>query len=189
MKYEQSSKKPIINISELVSPDRNDCMQKIYDLYCSIIRIEKIYTNENFIYFSSSLFETYINYFNSINIDNLIKIKEMLSFSKNNSISINLKIDINKVIHENGILFSSIGKLKNNDLLDFITLKDDFYILPAYKKSRSLEILNGLDISSFDNKFYKKWKKINWNEIFKEQNVLFYEKILTFIKDLKDFNI
>ena len=188
-KYDQSIKKPIINISEFASPDRKDCMQKIYDLYCSLIMIEKNYTKENFIYFSSSLFEKYINYFNSVNIDNLIIIKKMISFSKNNSININLNIDINKIIHENGILFSSIGKLKNNDLLDFITLKDDYYILSEYKKFRSLEILNGLDISSFDDNFYEKWKKINWNEIFKEQKVLFYEKILACIIDLNEFKI
>ena len=188
-KYDQSIKKPIINISEFASPDRKDCMQKIYDLYCSLIMIEKNYTKENFIYFSSSLFEKYINYFNSVNIDNLIIIKKMISFSKNNSININLNIDINKIIHENGILFSSIGKLKNNDLLDFITLKDDYYILSEYKKFRSLEILDGLDISSFDDNFYEKWKKINWNEIFKEQKVLFYEKILACIIDLNEFKI
>ena len=53
----------------------------------------------------------------------------------------------------------------------------------------SPEILNGLDISSFDDEFYEKWKKIKWNYIFKEQNTSFYEKILTFIKDLNDFSI
>ena len=113
----------------------------------------------------------------------------MITFSKKNSININLKIDINKIIHENGLLFSTNGKLKNNSLLDFITLKDEYYISSSYKKLRNLDILNGLDISSFDDKFYEKWKKINWNDIFREQKVPFYEKVLTFIKDLNDFNI
>jgi len=182
-------KKPIINISELAFPDRKDCIQKICDLYCSIIIIEKNYTKENFINFSSSFFEAYVNYFNSISIDNLIKVKEMILFSKKNSINLNLTFDINAIIHENGVLFSSSGKLKNNDLLDFIILKDEYYISSSYQKFRSLDILNGLDISSFDDKFYEKWKKIKWNDIFKEQKISFYEKILTFIKNLNDFNI
>jgi hypothetical protein len=131
-------KKPIINISELALPDRNDCIQKICDLYCSIITIEKNYTKEHFIIFSSSFFETYVNYFNSISIENLIKVKEMIEFSKKNSI--NLTFDINAIIHENGVLFSSNGKLKNNDLLEFITLKDEYYISSTYQKLRSLDI-------------------------------------------------
>ena len=79
--------------------------------------------------------------------------------------------------------------MKNNHLLDFSISKEEYYISSTYKKFRSPEILNGLDISSFDDDFYKKWKAINWNEIFKEQKFSFYEKILTFIKDLNDFNI
>ena len=185
----ENIKKPIINIMELVLPDRNDFIQNIYDLYCSIITIQRSQTKDNFIYFSPSFFEIYIDYFNAKSIDNLIKIKEMIKFSKDNSIDIKLDIDINYIIHENGILFSSNGKLKNSDLLDFITLKDKYYISSSYQKMRSLDILNGLDISFFDDKFYEKWKKINWNDIFREQKVPFYEKVLTFIKDLNDFNI
>ena len=182
-------KKPIINISELALPDRKDCMQKICDLYCSIITIEKNYTKEHFIDFSSSFFEAYVTYFNSISIDNLMKIKETITFSNKNSINIEWTFDINAIIHENGVLFSSSGKFNNNDLLDFITSRDEYYISSTYQKLRSLDILNGLDISSFDDKFYEKWKKIKWNDIFKEQKVSFYEKILTFIKILNDFSI
>ena len=132
---------------------------------------------------------SYINYFDTINIENLIKIKDMISYSKKNSININLKNDINKIVHENGLLFSTNGKLKNNNLLDFIISKDEYYISSTYKKLRSLDILNGLEISSFTDEFYKKWKVVDWNDIFKEQKISFYEKILTFIKDLNDFNI
>ena len=189
IKNRENLTKPIINISELALPDRNDCIQTIYDLYCSIITIEKNYTKEDFVHFSSSFFEAYINYYNKVSIDNLIKVKEMIIFSKNNSININLQSDINNIIHKNGILFSSNGTLKNNDLLDFITSKDEYYISSKYQKLRSLDILNGLDISSFDDEFYEKWKKIKWNDIFKDQKVPFYEKILIFIKDLNDFNI
>ena len=189
IKNRENIKKPIINISELVTPDRKDCMQSIYDLYCSTITIQRNHTKENFINFSPSFFETYINYFDEIDIDNLIKVKGMINFSKQFSININLKNDIIKIVHENGLLFASNGKLKNTNLLDFITSKDEYYILPAYKKLRSPEILNGLDISSFDDEFYKKWKSINWNDIFKEQKFSFYEKVLSFIKDLNDFNI
>jgi len=189
IKNGENIKKPIINLSEIATPDRKDCMQDIYDLYCSIITIERNHTKDHFIIFSSSFFETYINYFDEIDIDNLIKVKGMINFSKKFSININLKIEINKIVHENGLLFASNGKLKNTNLLDFITSKDEYYILPAYKKLRSLNILNGLDISSFDDKFYEKWKTINWNDIFKEQKFSFYEKILAFIKDLNDFSI
>ena len=188
-KNREKIKKPIINILELAIPDRKDCMQTIYDLYCSIITIESNHSKEHFINFSPSFFETYISYFDTIDIDSLIKVKEMINFSKKFSININLKNDIIKIVHENGLLFSTYGKLKNINLLDFITSKDEYYILPAYKKLRSPDILNGLDISSFDDDFYKKWKSINWNDIFKEQKFSFYEKILTFIKDLNDFNI
>ena len=47
IKKGENIKKPIINITDLALPDRKDCMQTIYDLYCSIITIEKNQSNEH----------------------------------------------------------------------------------------------------------------------------------------------
>jgi len=82
MKIGENIKKPIINISDLVIPDRKDFMQVIYDLYYSLITIGKNKSNEHFIYFSSSFFEAYINMLNSINLDNLIIVKDMIEFQR-----------------------------------------------------------------------------------------------------------
>ena len=80
-------------------------------------------------------------------------------------------------------------KMKNLEILDFLS-KDEYYSHKSYNKKiyRPLEIFDGLDISSLDSNFYKKWRTFDWYEIFSEQYFQFYEKILTLIKDLKYFN-
>ena len=49
-----------------------------------------------------------------------------------------------------------------------------------------------LDIKNFDNQFYEEWKKIDWNQKFeKKENllVIFIDKILGLVTNLKDFDI
>jgi hypothetical protein len=49
-----------------------------------------------------------------------------------------------------------------------------------------------LDIKNFDNQFYDEWKKIDWNQKFeKKENllVIFIDKILGLVTNLKDFDI
>ena len=84
IKNGENIKNPVINIIEFAKPDRKDCFQTIYDLYCSIIDAEVTHAKEYFINFSSSFFESYINYFDTISLDNLIKVKDMITFLKNN---------------------------------------------------------------------------------------------------------
>ena len=98
--------------------------------------------------------------------------------------------DLNEIIHITGLKLSKEHSLKNNDLLEFIK-KDDYYNLKDYNKKiyRSLDILKGLEINSFDEHFYLKWKTIDWYRIFDEQYYDFIMKISCLIKDMKDFNI
>ena len=127
--------------------------------------------------------------FESEDINNIFYLRNMLIITKE-KLKIDLKLDINKFIHDTGIYHALIGKLKNYNLLDFI-INDEYYNSPSYKKKvyRSLEILKGIDISSLDDKFYRQWKKIKWEQIFPDEYNLFNEKIVEFINDLNDFKI
>ena len=53
----------------------------------------------------------------------------------------------------------------------------------------SLEILKGLDISSFNEEFYLEWKTIDWHSIFNNRYFDFLKKISDLINNLKDFII
>ena len=161
------SEYPRIDVEEIVIPDKDDNMKEIGNLYKSLIAIQQ---GDFFIIFNYTFFEKYVLCFNEVNLDNLFYMKDIINFSKLNINKFDLKINIDKMIHDNGLLFVKKGELKNLKLLDFIK-RDDFYTAQNYNKSiyRSLDILNGLDISEFNEQFYLEWKTINWNDIFNDQ--------------------
>ena len=53
-----------------------------------------------------------------------------------------------------------------------------------------MDILNGLDIKSFNDEFYLEWKTIDWKKTFDDQYFGgFLPKVANFINNLQDFNI
>ena len=69
---------------------------------------------------------------------------------------------MDKLIHENGVSFARSGKIKNIEILDFIR-QDEFYHSKIYDRSlyRTLDILDGIDITTANEVFFEKWKQMN----------------------------
>ena len=177
-----------IDVEEIITPNENDKMREISDLFKNLVALQN---GDYFILFTESFFKKYIDYFNGKNLNNLFYLKDIISFSEHNIKDFALKdINLNRIIHENGLDFAFKGELKNLNLLEFIE-KDEFYNNINYSKKqyRSLNILKGLDIKEFDEAFYSKWKKINWKSIFNEQYIYFLEKISGLIFNKKYFKI
>ena len=58
-----------------------------------------------------------------------------------------------------------------------------------YESKRSIDILNGIDISSLEKNFFKIWKIINFYNIFRNNFNKFLKKISLLIKEMKDFGL
>ena len=101
-------------------------------------------------------------------------------------------IDIDRLIHETGLSLSKNHKLQNIEILNFIQ-KDVYYNDSSnYGKKiyRPLDILNGLDIKSFNDEFYLEWRKIDWNKIFEDQYFDgFLVRVANLIDNLDNFKI
>ena len=123
------------------------------------------------IYISGSLFDKYISFFEGINYDNLFAIRDVV---KSQEKEIVIKKDIDKSIYETGLILSKNGKMTNPQILDLIQklIKNNYL-------KESLEIISGLDIKNFDDKFYEEWNKMNLNN--KVENK---EALLTKFKNL-----
>ena len=80
------------------------------------------------------------------------------------------------------------GKLKNIDLLEFIKI-DDYFHDKKYDNKRSIDILNGIDITSLEKYFFRTWKNINFYYIFRNNFNNFLRKIALLIKEMKDFGL
>ena len=182
--------KPIIEIEKYVEPKREDNISKLREIVeqINIFQSEK----EKIVKFSPSVFEKYTEIFDKINLDYLFEIKSMIETIKrtDKKFSLNPNINIDQKIHDYGLDSVGKGKLKNKELLEFIN-KDAFYHEKEYEKKiyRKLDILNGIDISSINEEFFKNWKKINFYKMFENQINDFYTKISLFINDMKDFNL
>ena len=184
------NKKASMNIEEIIMPNENDNLKEINEKYIELVKREKESNKNIFFLIEVSLLEKYIIFYEGKNIENLIYIKNIVEITREN-IDKKFKIkDLNEIIHESGLKLSKEHSLKNNDILEFIK-KDEYYNLKEYNKKiyRSLDILNGLDINSFDENFYLNWKRIDWCRIFDEQYYDFIVKISCLIKDMKDFDI
>jgi len=187
---EDNKKKAPINIEKYINPSENDDIKKISEIYKELVKRQKEANKNFFFLFESSLLIKYAKFYEGKNLENLFIIKEIGTFMKDN-VDQKFEIkDLNEKIHETGIIYSNKHTLKNNDILEFIK-KDEYYNSKEYNKKiyRSLDILNGLDINTFDDEFYLNWKARDWYITFDEQYYDFIKKISDLIKDMKDFDI
>lgn len=180
---------PIINIENFVEPKKEDDINKLYELINLIREFQS--KDIKIIKFTPAFIDTYIDFYNEINLDNLFILKKIINIIiKKIDKNFESRRKINATIHENGIKLVQNGKLKNSKLLEFIS-NDEFYQNKRYNKKfyRNLEILDGIDISSLENDFFKKWKEINFCEIFDFDLSEFLRKISFNIKEMKDFEL
>ena len=187
-----AKKKPSIDIESMVSTQGNDNMKEIYEKYILLYNKQKETLNNIFINFKPTLCDKYISHFDGVNVNSLIYVKDLIDFmkSKNKKFEVQVK-DLNKIIHDTGLKLSKEHKMKNIEILNFIS-RDAYYNDSNYVKKvyRPLDILNGLDVGSFNDEFYSEWKKFDWSKIFDEQYVAgFLPKVSNFINDLANFNI
>ena len=182
-----NGKNPIIDIELLVEPKNDDNIDLIHKKYLALHKLEMDNLKKIFVIFKHSLFEKYINYFNGKNLDYLFLIKEMIIINNDHNFC---HSNINNAIHETGLALSKNGKLNNIEILNFID-KDEFYNSNYYNKTfyRPLEVFNHLDIKSFDEHFYFKWKNIKWYKMFDSEYINFLNKIINLVNDIKYFNI
>ena len=186
----ETKKKPkkeiLINMDAIIKPSNKDNLEEISKCYLNLQESQLKSNNKIFIIFGKTLFEKYINIFKQKNILYLFHLKKI-----SQSIEKIIKIkDFDNIIHQSGLELSKNKQLKNIEILEFIN-KEIYYKITSYdnKNNKSMEIFNGLDVSTFNNEFYEKWKEMNWNEIFNSQYPKFLEKIAKIIKDMKNFKI
>ena len=189
-KKSHPEKSLVIDIDSIITLDKNDNLKEIYEEYNKLIK-KQLEKKSIFLFIPENLCEKYINIFNGEDFDNLYHLKNIIELNKQKGIfKQDMKFDILDIIHNTGITLSKNKRLKNIDILNVIE-NDKYYKENRFKRKvyRSLDILNGLNINSFDEEFYKKWKKMNWLNIFDEQYYDFLRKVTFLIEDIKDFNI
>ena len=150
-----------INMSEMANPKEIDNLNAIINEIQKIINYQ-FNKNKIFITFNEQFWENYIHYNDKKNVKNLVLINKAILLCKRIYKSLNLeKYNLKNKIHETGLEAIRKGELKNEALIDFIE-NDDVYFKDnnyATKKDRTLEVLNGIDLETVDDKFYEKWNK------------------------------
>ena len=181
----EKNKNIFIDMELIVFPKKEDDLNAIYVQIENLFSFEKN-SNAYFVNFSPSLIEKYINIYNKVDLDKLIILSKIIALLKKECKRFILKQNINEVIHFNGIIFANKGKLKNIELLNFIE-QDDYY-KKKISDYCSVDILSGIDISSINNEFLKKWREINFFQIFYDKKQPFLNKICDLI-DINHFNL
>ena len=178
----KSKKKEIqINMDAIIKPSDKDNLEEISKCYLNLLEPQLKSNNKIFIIFTKTLFEAYIKIFKQKNIINLFHLRKI---SQSNEKIFKVK-DLDNIIHKIGLELIKKKQLSNIEILEFINKEIQFKIF----NKNSLDILDCLDTSNFNDEFYEKWKEINWNEILGNQYNKFLEKIANIIKDMKNFNI
>ena len=146
------------------------------------------YNNYYYLKFSDKIFKKYVKFHKDKNYDNLLLLKSICNNIKTHNNNFESKCKFDDDIHETGLKLIQGGKIKNSELLDFI-LKDEYYHKKEYASQRSLEIFDGIDITSLNENFFKNWKRINFKAIFEKKIEEFLKKISSLIKEMKDFGL
>jgi predicted transcriptional regulator len=190
LKQNNIKEMPLIEFEKYVEPKRDDNIQ------CILEKLNKLSNLDikKLVKISPSLIEKYIDLYNGSNLDNLMTIKKIVIIIQTMiDKKFNIKKDLDKIIHENGIIFSKKGQLKNIKLLNFIQ-QDDYYTNEKCNNNifRSLDILDGIDVSALKEEkekeeFFKKWKNFDFYKMFETQKSEFLKKIASLIKEIKYF--
>ena len=181
-----------IELEKFVIPKKSDNIEQVYNIASLIINCEKESKN-NIIIFSRSLVIQYIEFYNGNNLNNLLLINSLIFSIKGMNKEFEIKYEdkeISLIIHETGIELIKRKEMKNNEILNFIK-NDEYFNKPEYEKAayRPLEVLEGINIETLDEEFFKNWIRINFNNIFVKWLNEFYEKITSLIKDMKYFGL
>ena len=185
---ENIGEEEIIDFEKYVTPKKEDKIETILNLVNKIIIYESGTTK--IIRFSPATIEQYIEFNKNSNIENLTFLNQIIMFIKKSDKKFEIKYKLDQLIHETGLNLIKNKILKNSEILDFISTDENYqnkkYIDPMYRK---LEVFDGLDISSIDDEFFKKWKKCNFKEMFGNQFKEFLNKIASLIKNMKYFGL
>ena len=138
--------------------------------------------------FSDLIFKKYVLFYKDKNYENLLLLNTICSSIKNYIHNFETKCKFDDVIHGTGLKLILEGKIKNLDVLDFLS-KDEYYHKKEYISKRSLDIFNGIDITSLNEKFFKEWRAINFKSMFNKKLDEFLRKISSLIKEMKDFRL
>ena len=124
-----------IDVNKYVIPKKTDNIEKIYELL-SLLFISKKSSHLNFLFFSGALVKKYVDIF-IYNLEALILIKDIIEIIQKNNFKFEFKYnhcDISTIVHFTGIELVKKGKIKNNELLNFIT-NDIYFITYVYNNS------------------------------------------------------
>ena len=181
-----------IELEKYVIPQKEDNIEKLYEV-ASLIFISLKMSNMDLIKFSKSLIGKYIEFYYGKSLKKLQLLTNLINLIKKNDKKFEFKYedkDIDLIIHETGIELIKNKKMKNTEILDFIS-SDIYFNSEKFEKAyyRPLEILDGIDIEALDDKFFSIWEKINFNNIFIKWMNAFYDKIALLIGNMKDFGL
>ena len=178
-----------IKLSEMANPKLTDNLNAIIDEIQKIVNYQLDKKNI-FIIFNEEFWENYIHYNDKKNVKNLVLIRKAMSLCKKIDNNLNAeKFELKKKIHETGLEAIKKGELKNEALIDFIENDDVYFTDKVYetKRDRTLDILNGIDLETMDDKFYEKWNKSSIFKIFSFIDYDFKQALVNKVIDMKDF--
>ncbi len=178
-----------LNVEKLIFPKIEDDINKIY-LEIQKYVINEINFNKKFLKFSPNIFDKYIMFYDSKDIQNINLICAIVREIKKVNHNFEIKTDGDFLVHENTILFAKQHKLSNMDILNFIQ-NDKFYNDSRYSslKFRSTEIIRGIDISKINPEFLIKWREIDFVKIFNNNYYEFLQEVCNLIINMANFGI
>jgi len=180
-----------IDIEKYVKPKKEDNLSIILSLIEGLkLFVVNINSDMKLIKYSSLIIEKYSAFYEEIDIDKLIELKSIAQSINQIDPKFDCKCNLDEKIHRTGLKLINNRILKNMQILLFI--KNDIYYLDKNhnkKKYRSLEILDGIDISLIGDKknFFRVWNTINFYSMFDSQIEAFSKKISSLITEMKDF--
>ena len=180
------------NFLSLESPKLADNLDNIFDLFTSIINLSKARKYKIINY--AEILEDLIKLYKNESLDRLCQLDKFVKLLNEQKIKINT-YDYHIAVHNKGKILIRNGAMKVEDIINFISKQDIFYMNPIYKnnENREPEIFNYIPITDEDKNYLayiELIKKNNLVGLFSDSNndlqKRFFDAILAQIKKFID---
>ena len=178
-----------IKMSDMANPKSKDNLNIIINQIEKLLNFQ-LDKKKIFIIFNEEFWENYIHYNDKKSVKNLVLINKAILLCKKIDNNLNAeKFKLKRKIHETGLDAIKKGELKNEALIDFIENEDVYFKDKTHesKKDRPLEVLNGINLETVDDKFYEKWNSSSIFKIFYFIDQEFKQALVNKAVDMKDF--
>ena len=170
-------------MEKYVKPTINDDLDKIYEQINLLLNFEQ--ANTFFVRFNEKIFNAYLDFYKENDFHKLISVYKIVKLIKEKDRNFKFNLGkIQKKIKDRSKILIKENNIENSEILDCLLNIENF------SEDEMSKLIEKFDITDKNSEIWKKWKKVNWLQLYKINKIkesAFYTSIRKKIDHPKNF--